>query len=235
MSLLVKNFNLPYITRERMRQVDSEMINGYGIASIVMMERAGLAVAYLVEEMIKYNRDKKIAIVCGKGNNGGDGFVCARELHIKGYRVKIILLSSKNDILSRKGDASINLNCALNLGIPTIEIEAENRLNILVQELVDADIIVDAIFGTGLSQQPYPFEADVIERINMAGKPVVAVDIPSGLDANEGKPLGCAVIATNTVTMGLPKTGFKNPEAKRFVGNLFIANIGVPKQILEKL
>ncbi len=185
------------------------------------MGNAGKAVADLVEERI--SRDCPIVAVCGKGNNGGDGFVAARLLAERGFEVEVIALQKSYDPSTATGRAWAAARES--------DVHFAGRFKTRPMAC-----LVDAIFGTGLSRPVTGPERDLIREMNAFDKrwvPIVAVDIPSGLDANTGRPLRIAVEATATVTMGLPKVGFRAPEAKRYVGELVVADIGFPADLLR--
>lgn len=202
-----------------MQQIDRKAIFEYGIPSLVLMENAGRAVA---EEVIKIAKpSSKIFVVCGKGNNGGDGLVCARHLHNKGFKVKVLLLSKLRD-LTGESDFTKNLGV-----VQKIKIDITDDIS----SINEADIIVDAIFGTGLDREVKGAEKRAIETINESSATVFSVDVPSGLDCNSGDSLGVCVKAHKTVTMGLPKIGFDN--AKSLTGEIIISDIGIPMALLK--
>jgi len=215
------------VSREEMREIDKKAIEEIGIPGVVLMENAGRSVANVIANMRPAEKSR-VAIFCGSGNNGGDGFVCARHLYNKGFNISVALLGKIADV---KGDAEINLKIISHMGIAILEINEFSKLP--WQEVIsNADIIVDAIFGTGLKKEVKGIYADVIKRINDSKKLIVAVDIPSGLDANSGLPLGVAVRSTKTVTMGLRKIAFDNSSAAEFTGEVIVADIGIPRDLL---
>jgi hydroxyethylthiazole kinase-like uncharacterized protein yjeF len=213
-----------------MREIDRRAIQEFGIPGIVLMENAGRAVYKEIVRLFPGVQKATVVIFCGKGNNGGDGYVAARYLINRGTKVKLFLLACKNDI---KGDAWINLDMLLNMNLPIAEINKTEDIAALKDEVLSGDLIVDAILGTGTKGMVEGIAGQVIEFINKLNKPVLAVDIPSGMDADTGEPLGTAVKATRTVTFALPKKGFLNPEAKIFTGELVIADIGIPQELLQ--
>ena len=172
------------LSPERMARYDAYAIKTWGIPSAVLMENAGRNTYRLMKE--KYLDSKRqIAIICGRGNNGGDGFVIARYALADGHKTKVYLLCRGEDL---KGDAALNMKLYSSLGGEIIE--CDNNPKIVKEGLKDADIVVDAIFGTGLSKEVKGKERITIEEINRSGKPVIAVDIPSGIDGRTGQPLG---------------------------------------------
>jgi len=212
-------------TAEEMRAIDSETINNYGIPGVVLMERAGLAVAAKVKELV----DRvNVIIVAGRGNNGGDGLVVARNLRNDGWKVKVFLAARPEDL---KGDALLQYKTALKFGV---EIEP-------VQDLIGNSaliikghcIFIDALLGTGLSKDVTGVFGQVIDTVNASGKPVFSVDIPSGISSDTGQVMGRAVKAAYTVTFGLPKRGHLVHPGAEYSGKLFVEDIGFPQPLLS--
>jgi len=209
-----------YVTREEMREIDRLATERFGIPPETLMENAGRAVAEVVAE--RASPACPVVAVCGRGNNGGDGFVAARLLAERGFEVEVLALGEAWDPQTPAGR---NWRRARER-VPFVT-DLKRR---------PMAVLVDALFGTGLSRPVEGRERDLILRINGLDRrwfPVVAVDIPSGLDANTGRPLGAAVEASVTVTMGLPKAGFRAPEARRHLGELIVADIGFPPELLN--
>lgn len=230
---------MQYLTVEEINKIDRLASEKYGIPSIILMENAGRSVA---EETIKTLKRKKsaktqkIAVLCGSGKNGGDGFVAARYLYNYGYQVKVYLLKNPNNI---SGDTLTNYTILKKIGVET-KLISPSKLNSLSSELKKANCIIDAIFGTGIKGKVAGLPAQIIKMVNqtkevITSKPVISVDLPSGLDGDTGFPLGECVKTTVTVTMGYPKKGFLNPEAKKYLGNLIIADIGYPRKITKNI
>lgn len=218
------------VTAARMREADRKAIEDYEIPGLILMENAGRGAAELAVQM---NPDRgPVAIFAGKGNNGGDAFVIARHLYNKHYPVDVFLLARKDEI-KPPGDAGVNLNIALKMDIPVKEILEEGEIQSL--DLSSYSLVVDGIFGTGLSGEVGGRYRSAIERINSSMKPVLAVDIPSGLSADEGRPLGVAVRAAKTATFGAAKIGFTAPDASEYVGNLHVIEISIPRTVLETM
>jgi len=210
-----------YVTREEMQEIDRRAIEERKIPVDTLMANAGKAVADLVEERI--SRDCPIVAVCGGGNNGGDGFVAARLLAERGFEVEVIALRKSYDLGTATGRAWH--------AVRESDIHFAGRF-----KTRPMTCFLDAIFGTGLSRPVVGVERDLIRELNAFDKrwsPIVAVDIPSGLDANTGRPQGIAVEATATVTMGLPKAGFQVSESRKHVGELIVADIGFPPDLLR--
>jgi ADP-dependent NAD(P)H-hydrate dehydratase / NAD(P)H-hydrate epimerase len=217
------------LSPQRMAQYDKYAIETWGIPSAVLMENAGRNTYRLMKEEYLDDR-KRIVVVCGRGNNGGDGFVVGRYALTDGHRVHVLLVGRGSDL---KGDALLNMNLYASLSGEIVELtDGSENLEIILKH---ADIIVDAIFGTGLSKPVGGMEKIVIEAINASGKPVVAVDIPSGIDGNTGNVLGSAVRADHTFTYAYPKLGqIMGPGSER-AGRLTVIDISIPPFIEEKV
>jgi len=213
------------VTSDEMRQIDKLTIEQYGVPSLILMERAGLSVAQKVREFYKGG---KIIVLCGKGNNGGDGLVVARILQNWGYRVKAILLGEKGFL---SPDCDIQYKIAKNFNVP-----AEFKSTINPSDLHSA-IIIDAVFGTGLNKPVSENLVEIFDMINSSNSPVFSIDIASGISADTGEVLGAAIKADYTVTFGLPKRGHILYPGADYSGKLFVEDIGFPPQLLnsEKL
>ncbi len=213
-----------HATREEIREADRVAIEEYGVPGVVLMENAGRGAAQVALEMLGGKAGARAAIVCGSGNNGGDGFVVARHLHNAGVAVVVHLLCPRDKIA---GDALVNLTIIEKMALDVRETTAA-RL-----DLSGADLVVDALLGTGLSgevREPY---LSAIRAVNIAGRPVLAIDIPSGLDANTGAVLGECVRATRTATFALPKVGFTRGSGPQVTGPVTVIDIGMPKEVLR--
>jgi len=215
------------LSSERMVQYDEFAIHKWGIPSSVLMENAGRTTYRLTKELYLTEK-KRLLIVCGRGNNGGDGFVVARYALRDGYETVVALLGRMKDL---KGDAALNMRLYLSIGGRILE--CPDNINSLKRQLANADIIIDAIFGTGLSKPVSGVEKKAIEEINSSQKPVIAVDIPSGLDGTKGIPLGSAINATHTFTYGYPKLGQILYPGAYHTGRLTVVDISLP-EIAEK-
>jgi NAD(P)H-hydrate epimerase len=219
------------LTREEMRELDRKAIEEYKIPGIILMENAGRNVAEEVIKMIDSPQKTKIAILCGKGNNGGDGFVVARHLHNRHIPVDVFLIAKISDIL-KDGDAGTNLQILLTMKIPIKELTDITHVNNILRDLTNYDILVDALFGTGLSGEVRePFKT-LIYGINNLNKTIVSVDIPSGLDCNTGNILGTAVKATKTITFAASKKGFSLGNGPNYTGNIVVTDISIPGELL---
>ncbi|HCO93639.1 MAG TPA: NAD(P)H-hydrate epimerase [Phycisphaerales bacterium] len=214
------------MTRDEVRGVDSWAINTLGISGVVLMENAGRSCAELIADKLKGITNPKVCIFCGIGNNGGDGYVIARHLVNRGIGVTVVVCGDQNKI---KGDAKINLDILERMGET---IEHLNPADPDIAEQVGrlsagADVIVDSIFGTGLRGQLSDEYRRLIESINACNSPVLAVDIPSGLDCDSGELLGAAIEAAWTVTFVAVKKGFTFATAAQYTGKIFVASIGI--------
>lgn len=209
-----------------MKVIDRKAIESWGISGLVLMENAGRAVVDYLEEEIGTVKGKKFVVVCGKGNNGGDGFVITRHLLNRSAFVDCVLLGTIAEV---KGDARTNAEILRHAGVP---IRETRQFDELVFSIRTAPYIIDAIFGTGVSTPLEGIFAQTIQLINESGAYVISVDIPSGIDADTGNVLNLAVQAKLTVTMGVPKYGLILYPGKSYVGKLRIADIGIPKALL---
>ncbi len=214
-----------------MKRIDQKTIQQVGIPGIVLMENAGLQMVRAIEDMRQPTSPMKVAIFCGKGNNGGDGYVVARHLYNRGHKPLIILLGRRKEI---NGDAKINLNIALNMGIELLEVPTPQLWQNQKLLLQSFDLIVDAMLGTGLSKPVTGFYKQIIEEINRSGVTVASVDIPSGLSADTSQVIGTAVKAALTVTFACPKYAHILPPAEEYVGKLVVADISVPHRVIEE-
>ena len=220
------------LTREEMLELDRKAIEEYKIPGIVLMENAGRNVAEEILKMLDDPQQAKVAILCGKGNNGGDGFVVARHLHNHSISVYVFLVAKISDIL-KDGDAGTNLQILLNMKIPVKEILDIPGVNSILKELNGYNILADALFGTGLSGDVRePFKT-LISGVNNLDKPTLSVDIPSGLDCNTGKFLGAAIKATKTVTFAVAKKGFYLNDGPSYTGKVIVSDIGIPKELIH--
>ena len=219
------------LTREEMRELDRKAIEEYKIPGIVLMENAGRNVAEEVLKMLYNPQQTKVAILCGKGNNGGDGFVVARHLHNHSIHVDVFLIARVSDIL-KDGDTGTNLQILLNMKIPVNEILDIPGVNNILNELNGYHILADALFGTGLSGDVRePFKT-LIHGVNNLNKPTISVDIPSGLDCNTGKILGAAIKATKTVTFAIAKKGFYLNDGPSYTGEVIVSDISIPRELI---
>ena len=217
---------MKYVTPDEMRQIDYITQENVGIPGIVLMENAGRSVA---EAVINTCKKGRVVVVCGRGNNGGDGFVCARHLINNGFEVEIFLIGEPEKLAK---NAMINYNILGKMGAD-IKLLAYQSIEFFKEELSFASCIVDAIFGIGISREIEDPYKTIIDIINICGKCVISVDVPSGLDAASGNVLGTCIKASKTVTFAYPKKGFIRKSGPRQVGELVVADISIPKHIFR--
>ncbi len=220
------------LNKEESRRADYLAIHEYAIPGLILMENAGKALASEAGEMLKQNKGRKAAVITGGGNNGGDGFVAARHLHNMGYQVRIFMLAPAAGL---KGDALKNWEIIQNLSLESQQISEERHLNILKVVLMQTDLIIDCIFGTGLNENIRGLALPLIKLINESKCPVLACDIPSGLCADKGLPLGAAIEAQKTLTFGYGKIGLYLPSALKYTGQVKVSDISLPKELDEKI
>lgn len=221
------------LTRSQLREIDRRAIEDYGIPGVVLMENAGRNAAEIIAKLsdeIASPRTQPIAIVCGRGNNGGDGYVIARHLHNMG-RAVLLFLAAPMDSLT--GDAAMNANIVRRMGLPCHTIDTIEAVERHCDDLHEAFIIVDALLGTGFSgAMRSPFDA-IIQAMNAAPRAVrIAIDVPSGLDCDTGAPSPATLRADHTITFVAPKIGFAAPSAAEYVGELHVADIGAPIELI---
>ena len=216
------------VTANEMRRIDQQTIEDIGIPGMVLMEHAGTAVVRAIQS--HFPNCKRIGIFVGKGNNGGDGLVIARQLSHIGQSVQIFLVSPPDRFI---GDALTNLQIVQNLKLPIEHIFSETALEAMEGKIAACDLIVDAIFGTGLRRAVRGDIAAVIERINAIQRPVIAIDLPSGLAADTGLAEGACIHADYTVTIGLPKRGLLLYPGAELTGQLEVADIGFPERVIN--
>jgi NAD(P)H-hydrate epimerase len=218
------------LTSAEMKEIDRKTIEEIGIPGPVLMENAGLQIFRFLQTILPYCDSDKIVIVAGKGNNGGDGLVIARHLWNHGTVPRVILLAGKEEI---RGDAALNLQIAEKIGVPITEARTEAEWNTRKKLIKEASVIVDAIFGTGLTKPAEGLYAKAIEDINKTGAFKLAVDIPSGLSSDSFEIIGPAVRADVTVTLAAPKVAHVLPPAEEWVGELVVADISIPPQLFD--
>ena len=216
---------------EEMQELDRKAIETYRIPGMILMENAGKGAAEAISDAFPDLQKKKIAIIAGKGNNGGDGFVIARYLLNQGVSVRVYLLTDPKGL---RGDAETNYNIFQRMKGEILSVASSKDYVKVKKDLEKFDILVDGIFGTGLDAEVRGYYREVIDHLNTLQKPVVAIDIPSGLDANTGKPLGTAIRAFLTITFGLPKVGHLIPPGLGYVGKVKVIDIGIPRRLVEE-
>ena len=214
----------------QMREMDRQTIEDYGVPSIVLMENAALRVVEVIAARYAPLAGKRIVVVCGKGNNGGDGLAIARHLATR-YNAEVSLwLIADAETLT--GDAAINYRLAKNFGFYVHEAGGEIPAG-FATALARADIVIDALFGTGIRGGVSGAPGEAIGLINLCRAPVVSVDVPSGLIADTGDVPGPCVRACLTVTFALPKYGLVEYPGIDYVGELVVADIGMPRAVMQ--
>lgn len=222
-------------TREQVREIDRRAKDEYGMPGVMLMENAGCGVARIALDMLGDAAGKQVVIFCGRGNNGGDGFVAARHLHNAGCRVSLILAAPQDQLESVEGEAAMNFCICEAMRLPLLDASTVKGQAQAAAQAKLADLIIDALLGTGLSGQVRDPYLTLIRLINAEDKPVLAVDIPSGLDANTGQVLRAAVRCRETATFVLPKIGFTLLEGPSHVGKVSVVDIGVPKELVDSV
>src|SRR5471032_2516122 len=216
----------------QMREADRRTIEDIGIPSLVLMENAGRQAVAAMEAMYGDLLDRQVAVLCGRGNNGGDGFVVARTLAQRGVSVSVFLIGS---VVEVRGDARVNLESLGRLGLTVVEIADSQAWELHFSEVSDCTLIVDAIFGTGLNAPITGFIESVVTDVNASGIPVVAIDLPSGLSAYSPDTIGPSIEAGLTVTLAAPKISLVLPPAETRAGDIVIADIGIPSEVIDGL
>jgi len=212
---------------EQMRSMDRFAIEKLKIPEEILMENAGLAAAFVLNREIGIRR-KKFVVLCGGGNNGGDGFVVARKILADGGAAKIFVLG---DPAKYKGAAKTNY--AIISGLP-VEMEPVGAVDDMIRDILHCDGVIDGLFGTGLDREVEGLYADVIDFVNESGKPVLSLDIPSGINGDTGEVMGIAVKADFTVTFGVPKIGNLLYPGYEMCGRLFVCHISFPPDLYDR-
>ncbi|MBN1456985.1 MAG: NAD(P)H-hydrate epimerase [Sedimentisphaerales bacterium] len=221
-----KDLNPVLMSRQQVRAFDRWAIETLGVPGVVLMENAGRSCAELILEKLDHIKEPVVSVVCGPGNNGGDGFVIARHLYKAGVNVNVVICGDKTKI---KGDAKINLDIVekMNISIAVVDMTEANLVSQINVLMAQSSLIVDALFGTGLTGKLRHEYIDLIEQMNRLKKPIIAVDIPSGLDCDSGLLLGTAIKALATVTFVAVKSGFAVAGSENYTGDVYVASIGI--------
>ncbi len=215
------------LNTKQMREADRRTIEDVGIPSAVLMENAGRQVVATMESTFDALASLRVAVVCGRGNNGGDGFVVARTLIKRAGEVGVYLIGRAADV---RGDARINMDTLKVLGVDIVEIDDAAAWELHGTDVLASDIIVDALFGTGVNAPLSGLVESVVADLNSSTRPIVSIDLPSGLSADSPDIPGPAVHATLTVTLGAPKLPLILPPGEMLAGDLVIAEIGIPRR-----
>ena len=214
------------VTRGEMQRLDRTAIDQYAVASLLLMENAGRAVCEVIAREFPPG---DVTVFIGKGNNGGDGFVVARHLLSLNFKVRIVLLE---DPLALKPDPRINYLILEAMKVPVLLADERTPEEGFVAHCQQTQLIVDAIFGIGIQRPVQGRFEKAIRVINRSQKPVVSIDIPSGLDADTGQVHGAAVMATMTVALALPKVGFFCAAGPKHTGKVETVDIGIPRELM---
>ncbi|MBU1740562.1 MAG: NAD(P)H-hydrate epimerase, partial [Proteobacteria bacterium] len=219
-------------TAREMQGLDRRTIDELGLPGIVLMENASRGAVRHLAACFPDLGQGRVGLFCGRGNNGGDGLAMARMLSDRGVAVEVYLLASRDKV---GGDAAVNLAVVERLGLPLVEVPDAAAWRKVKARAAGCALFVDAIFGTGLNAEVRGFVAEIIDWLNDHPAPVLAVDLPSGLQADTGRPLGRAVRATATATFGLAKLGHHLYPGLDYVGRLEVVDIGIPPRFAADL
>jgi hydroxyethylthiazole kinase-like uncharacterized protein yjeF len=218
------------LNARQMRAVDRFTIDDLGVSSLVLMENAGRQVVAALESLIDDLPARRVVALCGLGNNGGDGFVVARTLQQRGIDVAVVVVGATADV---RGDARVNLDIIGRLGVPIVEVADAQSWELHAPQVTSADIVIDAIVGTGLSRALTGLHDTVVADLNASPATVVAIDVPSGMSADTNELIGPAVQADITVTLGAPKVPLVLPPAEHAAGDVVVADIGIPHAAID--
>jgi len=214
----------------QMREADRYTIEEIGIPSLVLMENAGRQVVAAIEASFEAELHGRVAVLCGRGNNGGDGFVVARTLLQRGIDTAVFVIGAVADV---RGDARINLDILGRLGVTVVEINDEQSWELHFSEISQCSLIIDAIFGTGLRSPLGGMLETVVADVNAADIPIVAIDLPSGISADTAHLIGDCIDASMTVTLAAPKLPLILPPGEAYAGDVVIADIGIPYEVIQ--
>jgi NAD(P)H-hydrate epimerase len=211
-----------YVTAEEMRRLDEVTFREFRVDVLMLMENAGRATADLARRMLRgIIVGKRVACLVGGGNNGGDGIVAARHLVNWGADVKVIVGTAKNKMKD----------------VPLGQLHVLEKMRIPILStgyaLGDYDLLIDGLIGYGLQGNPRDKISMIIKEANASGRPILALDLPSGMNATTGEAYDPCIKATATLTLALPKTGFLAPNASPYVGDLYLADISIPRKVYE--
>lgn len=222
------------LSRDEVRELDRRAIEERGVPSLLLMENAGRACAEAAQRLVG-GAGGVVHVVCGPGNNGGDGLVIARTLWNRGVAVEAWFAASLGTLERLSDDVRANAALWRDLGRELRELSAPSHLAAALPQFGRAGLLVDALFGTGLGRPIEGYLAAVVAALNASPAPTLAVDLPSGLDADTGEVLGCAVAAAETVTFVAEKPGLRAGEGPRLAGPVTVAEIGIPRPLLDEL
>ncbi|MCP4247396.1 MAG: NAD(P)H-hydrate epimerase [bacterium] len=221
------------LTRDQVRRVDALAIDELGIPGVVLMENAGRNAAERIRLHLTRGDIGRVVVLCGAGNNGGDGFVIARHLANWGIEPVIYLAGSAEGL---SPDSHVNHQILRNMGLQVSELREAAEMASAMAGLEAGDVVIDALLGTGFSGQVRAPLDTLIETLNTASKHlVVAIDVPSGLDCDTGSVGSVAVRADLTITFVAPKVGFAVPAARKYVGAVAVCDIGAPPSLIDRV
>jgi len=220
------------LNTQQMREADRRTIDEIGLPSIVLMENAGRQAVAAMEAAFDDLATSHVAVLCGRGNNGGDGFVVARTLAQRGVESTVFLLGTVAEV---RGDARTNLEVLGRIGLTVVEIANAQDWELHFSEVSECDVVVDALLGTGFHGRLTGLLETVVVDVNGLGVPIVAIDLPTGVSADSHEVEGSAIEASMTVTLAAPKIPLVFPPADSFGGDLVIADIGIPPPVLDEL
>ncbi len=219
------------VTSSEMKEIDRITTEEYKIPASVLMENAGANVVMALNQEFASLFMRRVYVFCGQGNNGGDGFVVARHAKAEGAQVKVFFTG---DVSKLTSESKMNFDILDKYGVEVTELKESSDIEKYQSDILSSDIIVDALFGTGINKAVEGFFAKLIVFLNMTGKYIVSVDIPSGIDADTGDVKGVAIYADLTITFGLPKIGLAIYPGLEYVGKLVVADITFPQQLLSE-
>ncbi len=223
--------SVPSVTTEQMREVDRLMIEEYGIVLLQMMENAGRSLARLAASLTAGTPGRSVLVLAGTGNNGGGGLVAARHLINMGSDVRILLSGPLEELVDVPAQQASILH---SMGVELLEAKAMAP-EPLQRAFAEADLIIDALIGYSLAGAPRGQAASLIELANASGRPIVSLDVPSGVDAGSGKVYEPSIKATATMTLALPKTGLGGSDVRARLGDLYLADLSVPPSLYRRL
>jgi NAD(P)H-hydrate epimerase len=219
------------LTREQVRRIDQRAVTRYQIPSLILMENAGRNAAGIID--VRFGPAGTAVILCGTGNNGGDGCVIARHLHNLGWRTRLLILGGPG---SMTPDALTNFRIIEATGIEYAVVGTGDRRRQWLSTIQPTDVIVDALLGTGFRGLVRSPQAELIQGVNeIAKRAVIAVDVPSGLDCDTGEPANAVIRADLTITFVAAKKGFSMPVARPFLGEVVVADIGAPRELIAEI
>lgn len=225
-----------YLSSKQCQQVDRRAVEEFGMVGLVLMENAARGATDVLVKRMEANQTSKdearVVLCCGGGNNGGDGLAMARHLDLRGYAVEVLLWADPKKL---SGDAAANYEIIKRSDLPLKVLDPDYEESEIASSLNPTSWIVDALLGTGARGEPRPPMDRVIDQLNSSGAPILAVDVPSGLNCDTGEPASHTIKAKVTCTFVAAKLGFQQSQAKPFVGELQVLDIGAPRKLMEEV